>query len=72
MRAKTSPIPNRHQLPHPLLNEEEAAHVLGVSPKTLQRWRVFKRGVRYIKVGAAVRYDLTDLTDYINAQRVVP
>jgi hypothetical protein len=52
-----------------LLNEEAAAHVLGLSPKTLQKWRVYGRGVRWIKLGTAVRYDPADLAAFIEAGR---
>jgi hypothetical protein len=53
----------------PLLNENEAARILGLSPKTLQRWRVYRRGVRFLKIGGTVRYDPADIADYIDAQR---
>ena len=54
----------------PLLNEDEAAHVLGLSPKTLQKWRVYGRGVRWIKLGTkSVRYDPADLAAFIEAGR---
>lgn len=52
-----------------LLNEYAAADMLGLSVKTLRRWRWAGRGPRFIKIGAAVRYDLTDLRAYIEAGR---
>ena len=32
---------------------------------TLRRWRWAGRGPRFAKIGAAVRYDPTELRDYI-------
>ncbi len=53
-----------------LLKEKEAARALGdLSVKTLQRWRWAGRGPRFIKVGAAVRYDAADLLAFIEAGR---
>jgi hypothetical protein len=52
-----------------LLNEIEAARILGLSVKTLRRWRFSGRGVRYIKLGAAVRYDPQDLAAFVAAGR---
>jgi hypothetical protein len=39
-----------------LLNENEAAGLLGLSVKTLRRWRWARKGLRWTKIGAAVRY----------------
>jgi hypothetical protein len=55
-----------------LLTESEAARFLGLRVKTLQRWRVYKRGVRWIKLSRAVRYDPADLIAYIEAGRHTP
>ena len=52
-----------------LLNETEAARILAMRVTTLRRWRWAGRGPRFIKVGAAVRYDPADLTAFIEAGR---
>ena len=45
--------------PDPLLNEQQAADVLGVKPTTLQVWRCNQRyPLAYIKVGRLVKYRL--------------
>ena len=46
------------------VNEKEAARVLYISPRTLQRWRLTGEGPRYVKLGRLVRYGLTDLADF--------
>ena len=53
-----------------LLRERDAADYLGVTDSTLQKWRYLGLGPRYIKIGGnhgrAVRYRLSDLTDYVS------
>lgn len=51
---------------HTLLDEEQAADYLGLSPRTLQNFRVRGGGPDYVKLGArAVRYRLSDLDEFI-------
>ncbi|HEX2256323.1 MAG TPA: helix-turn-helix domain-containing protein [Afifellaceae bacterium] len=54
---------------HSLATEAEAAHILGLSAKTLRRWRWAGKGPHFVKVGGAVRYDPADLTSFIEASR---
>lgn len=51
-----------------LLTESQVAEILGISVRTVQGWRHRGGGPRYLKLGkghGAVRYDLSDLQDYI-------
>ncbi len=52
-----------------LRNESDAADLLNIKPKTLQRWRWTGVGPPFIKVGRAVRYDERDLLTFLDAQR---
>ncbi len=52
-----------------LVNEAEAALMLSLSVKTLRRWHWAGKGPRFLKLGAAVRYDSADLTAFIEAGR---
>ena len=55
------------------INEADAATYLGVSVKTLQRWRFKRRGPAYSKVGGKlVRYSLDDLNLFISQARIDP
>jgi excisionase family DNA binding protein len=54
-----------------LVDEHEAATILGLSVKTLRRWRWAGREVPFIKLGGAVRYSLDDLERYIAEHRCV-
>ncbi len=53
----------------PLVNEDQAAKRLGLSVKTLRRWRWAGRGPGFLKIGFAVRYDPAELRAFIEASR---
>lgn len=54
-----------------MLNEQQAAEVLGVKPATLQVWRSAKRyPLAYVKVGRSVRYRLSALQAFLDSREV--
>jgi hypothetical protein len=55
-----------------LIDEHNAALCLGLSVKTLRRWRWARRGPIWIKIGTAVRYAPADLAAFIAAGRQSP
>ena len=52
-----------------LVTERDASELLGVSMRTLQKWRLQGNGPRFVKLGHAVRYDVKDLEAYIESGR---
>jgi predicted site-specific integrase-resolvase len=48
-----------------VVSEEDAARKLGVSTRTLQRWRVEGRGPRFTKLGKLVGYTEASLVKYV-------
>lgn len=52
-----------------LVTERDASEILGVSMRTLQKWRLQGNGPRFVKLGHAVRYDVKDLEAYIECGR---
>jgi predicted DNA-binding transcriptional regulator AlpA len=52
------------QLPT-LLNEFDVARVTGLSVASVRRWRLFKQGPKYIKIGASVRYRAEDVRSWL-------
>jgi len=50
----------------PLLDENEAAKLLCLSPSTLKKWRRTRRGPRYYRLGSAVRYKREDLEAFVS------
>lgn len=49
-----------------LLKESEVAEQLQISEKTLQSWRLLRKGLSYVKIGSAIRYRQTDIDEYIS------
>jgi excisionase family DNA binding protein len=54
--------------PRPLLNDRQAAEILGVSIRTLPNL-VKRQGLRQVRLGRSVRYDPSDLEAFIQAQK---
>ena len=52
-----------------LLDEYQAAEILGLKVSTLRRWRWAARGPPFVKLGSAVRYDPQVLTEFVDAGR---
>ena len=48
-----------------LLNTDQAAQRLGLSPRTLERYRVTGEGPEYLKIGRAVRYTASALERWL-------
>lgn len=48
-----------------LLRESEASTRLGLSVRTLQKWRIEGRGPRFVKLGNAVRYEPTEIEEFV-------
>ena len=54
-----------------LLDEKEVAEYLGVSFKTLRRWRFDRRGPSYAKVGGKlIRYPYRELKAWVDQQTI--
>jgi predicted DNA-binding transcriptional regulator AlpA len=52
-----------------LLNEGQAARLLGLQVATLRRWRWAGRGPAHLKIGSSVRYDPAELDAFLAAAR---
>ena len=62
-------MPDRQEIQR-LVPEREAAAVLHLSPRTLQRWRWMGRGPLFIKLdNGAVRYEIPELHRFIESGR---
>ncbi len=54
-----------------LLTEQDAAKILDLKPSTLQRWRSEKwTELPYIKIRHLVRYQLSDILEFLERNRV--
>jgi excisionase family DNA binding protein len=54
----------------PLLTQRQAAALLCLSERTLERFRVAGGGPRFVRCGRSIRYQLSDVEAWI-ASRVV-
>ncbi len=64
MKTETLSLENLHD--SQLLNESQAAQVLGIAPGTLAVWRCTGRyALNYIKAGRLIRYQVSDLREFI-------
>ncbi len=50
------------------MTTKQAAALLGLKPNTLEIWRLRGCGPRFVKLNRAVRYRLTDLESFVEAQ----
>jgi hypothetical protein len=66
-KANTAETPRER-----LINEREAAALLGLTMDALRRWRWLRTGPPWYRIGAAVRYSTSDLDAFKAAARVVP
>lgn len=64
-----TPSNDLHQIPV-LVDEKEAARILGVSPRSLQGWRVtHDSGLPFVRISPrCIRYRMTDLKEFIAAR----
>lgn len=48
----------------------EAASYLGLAVSTLNKWRVYGGGPRFLKLGRSIRYRQSELDAYLDSQMV--
>ncbi len=58
-----------HAEPRRLLDTEEAARYLRLSPRTLERYRVTGEGPEFIKMGRRVFYEQHKLDEWLETRR---
>ena len=72
-KTSTTPATQVQEFTKPLglLNNDQAADYIGITPGTLEVWRSTKRQIiPYIKVGRLVKYRPSALDDFLTAQTV--
>ena len=53
-----------------LLNEHDVARITGLSVASVRRWRLFRQGPKFLKIGAAVRYRAEDVRTWLESRPV--
>jgi predicted DNA-binding transcriptional regulator AlpA len=51
-----------------LLNEHDVSRITRLSLASVRRWRLFRQGPRYLKIGAAVRYRAEDVSAWLESR----
>lgn len=49
-------------------SEREIAPIIGISHRTLQKWRLYGRGPRYYKVCGSVKYNVNEVLQWVESQ----
>lgn len=62
--ANSNPLPISDSMR--LVDTRGAADVLQLNERTLENWRTYGRGPRYVKIGGRVRYRVSDLLSYLD------
>ena len=64
-----TPAPMKPFLPDApeLLNEHQVAKFVQLSVASVRRWRLFRTGPKYLKIGAAVRYRREDVETWLGS-----
>lgn len=57
-----------HNTPDSLLNEFDVARLTRLSVASVRRWRLFRQGPKYLKIGAAVRYRPADIAAWLESR----
>jgi hypothetical protein len=57
-----------HNALEDLLTEHDVARITNLSVASVRRWRLLRRGPKYLKIGAAVRYKPEDLVAYLDSR----
>lgn len=52
-----------------LINEREAAEMIGASVRTMQQWRLRGTGPPFRKLSRMVRYSVRDIEIWVDSQR---
>ena len=55
---------------NPWLTEKEVSSITGLSVSTLQKHRFTRKGMNYSKIGRSVRYQMSDVLDFMTAHKV--
>ena len=55
-----------------VVDENQAAKIIGRAVQTLRNDRHLRQGPPYIKIGRSIRYQISDLLDYLKRHRIDP
>ena len=53
-----------------IMNEMQVAEYLNMSAASLRKWRLFREGPKFLKVGRAVRYRKAEVDAWLNSHSI--
>jgi hypothetical protein len=53
-----------------LIDTVQLSKLLQIQPSTIEKARVLRTGIPYVKIGRACRYRMSDVEDYLDSNRV--
>jgi predicted DNA-binding transcriptional regulator AlpA len=53
-----------------LIDTRQLSELLQIQTSTIEKARVMRRGIPYVKLGRSVRYKLSDVLSHIDSKRV--
>jgi len=53
-----------------LINTQQLSELLQIQPSTINKARVMRTGIPFVKINRSVRYKLSDIQDYLDSNRV--
>jgi hypothetical protein len=59
--------PSSHSQPPEMMNEHKVAAFLKMRVASVRRWRLFRTGPKFVKIGSAVRYRRNDLDGWLDS-----
>ena len=52
------------------LNEKQVSEMTSIPLQTLRNNRFERKGMAYIKIGRSVRYELSDIVDFMRSRKI--
>ena len=53
-----------------LIDTQQLSEMLQIQPSTIEKARVMRTGIPFVKIGRACRYRLSDVENYLDSNRV--
>jgi hypothetical protein len=53
-----------------LINTQQLSEMLQIQPSTINKARVMRTGIPFVKINRSVRYRLRDVYDYLDSNRI--
>jgi len=55
--------------PTEMMSERQVAEYMNMSLSSLRKWRLFRKGPKFVKLGRAIRYRRTDVETWLSSCR---